>query len=145
MEERISLGPVGDLIGYHLRRASGVVGADFARVMAGTGMRQVLVGVLSIIAANPGINQGAIGRSLGIQRANMVSLMNELIDRDLVVRNVSPSDRRAFVFTLTDAGNVALGEAMARIRAHEKRVFGGLSAADIATMLDFLSRIQGAA
>ena len=141
-QDVIRLGPLEDLIGYHLRRAYGVVGSDFTRAMAGTGMRQVLFGILSIIAANPGINQGNVGRALGIQRANMVSLVNELVDGELVVRQVSPEDRRAFTFTLTDKGRSMLDDALARIRAHEEQVMSDLSVDERTTLLALLARIE---
>lgn len=140
-DDAIHLGPLEDLIGYHLRRASGVIAADFMRAMASTGMRQVLVGILSIIAVNPGINQGTVGRALGIQRANMVGLVNELVDAGLVVREVSAEDRRAFTFTLTADGEAMLADALARIREHEERMLGALSATERQTLLDLLGRI----
>ncbi len=141
-DETVRLGPLEDLAGYHLRRASAVVSADFARIMAGTGMRQVLVGILSIIAANPGINQGAAGRALGIQRANMVSLMNELVEARLVVRQVSAEDRRAFTFDMTPLGIATLDEALARIREHEERMMAGMSRAERQMLVDLLTRIE---
>ncbi|WP_229664524.1 MarR family winged helix-turn-helix transcriptional regulator [Sphingomonas metalli] len=141
-DDAIRLGPLEDLVGYHMRRASAVVGADFARAVSGTGMRQVLVGILSIIAANPGINQGMVGRALNIQRANMVSLVNELVDAGLVTREVSAEDRRAFTFTLTDRGRTTLDDALVRIRDHEERLLGSMSAQERATLLDLLSRIE---
>ena len=53
-DEAASLGVLAELIGYRMRRASGVIGTDFARALEGTGIRQVLFGILSIVAANPG-------------------------------------------------------------------------------------------
>jgi DNA-binding MarR family transcriptional regulator len=98
--EAANLGDLPVLVGYHLRRASSAFSADFARAVAGTGMRQVLFGILTVVGANPGINQGMVARILGIQRANMVSLINELVDSGAVDRRVSPEDRRAFALTL---------------------------------------------
>jgi len=141
-DDNVRLGPLEDLAGYHLRRTSAVVSADFARAMTGTGMRQVLVGILSIIAANPGINQGMIGRTLGIQRANMVSLATELLGAGLVERTVSAEDRRAFTFMLTAAGEATLADALDRIRTHEARLLAPLTPAERQTLLDLLARIE---
>ena len=69
--DEVGIGILGDLVGYHLRRASTVIGNDFAVALDGTRIRQVLFAILSIVKHNPGINQGAVGRALGIQRANM--------------------------------------------------------------------------
>ncbi|MEH3047306.1 MarR family winged helix-turn-helix transcriptional regulator [Sphingomonas adhaesiva] len=138
----ISLGALDTLVGYHIRRASSLMATDFTNAMAGTGIRQVLFGVLSIIAANPGINQSRIGEALGIQRANMVSLINELMAADFLTRKVSPDDRRAFVFELTAHGEHVVADALARIRQHEERLLSGFSAAERALLVEMLTRIE---
>jgi len=136
------IGALGPLAGYHLRRAFGAFAADFAAAMEGTGMRQVLVGILAVVAGSPGINQGAVGRVLGIKRANMVSLINELIDSGLIVREVDPGDRRAFTLEATDGGRAMLDDCLARIAAHEQRMLAGFSEEEKATLLDLLGRIE---
>jgi DNA-binding MarR family transcriptional regulator len=138
----LDIGTLAPLVGYHLRRASGAFALDFHEAVAGTGMRQVLFGILSIVAANPGVNQGAVGTSLGIKRANMVSLINELVDKGLIERVVAPEDRRAFSLTLTDAGNAMLKDCVARIQNHEAKMLAGLSVDERATLLKLLGRIE---
>ena len=141
-EDGVELGVLSGLAGYHLRRASGAFAADFLRAIDGTGMRQVLFGILSVVAANPDINQGAVGRSLGIQRANMVSLINELVDKGLVERRVSAGDRRAFALRLSEAGTTKLAECIDRISAHEEEMLSDLSVADRTRLIALLTRIE---
>lgn len=133
------------LTGYHIRRASSVFATDFAVAMAGTGMRQVLLGVLSVVATNPGISQGKVGVSLGIQRANMVSLANELIERGLIQRAVVPDDRRAFALTLTSAGEALTVDAIERIGRHEDALLADLSSAERMLFTQLLRRIHNKA
>jgi DNA-binding MarR family transcriptional regulator len=138
----VAIGNLDGLVGYHLRRASAVIGNDFARVLDGTGIRQVLFAILSVVNANPGINQGAVGRALGIQRANMVSLINELVDRQLIARETVPENRRAFSLTLSDSGSAIFADCVTRINAHEDRLLSDLTARERATLIDLLSRIE---
>ena len=91
---------------------------------------------------DPGINQGNAGRALGIQRANMVSLVTELVDAGLVLRVTAADDRRAFALTLTAAGKTKLEETLERIRAHEDRLLSGLSVAERRQLIDLLARIE---
>ena len=140
--EQEQVGALGPLVGYHLRRAFGAFAADFANAVEGTGMRQVLVGILAVVSGSPGINQGAVGRVLGIKRANMVSLINELVDMKLIERVVDPSDRRAFSLTVTDAGRTMLADCMAKIEAHERAMLAGFSEAERAMLLELLGRIE---
>ena len=138
----IAIGALDDLVGYHLRRTSAAFAADFAAAVAGTGMRQVLFGILSVVAANPGINQGNAGRALGIQRANMVSLVTDLVDRGLVAREVAADDRRAFALSLTAEGRKVMTACLEGIRAHEVAMLADLTLAERATLIDLLSRIE---
>ena len=141
LSDEANVGSLDDLVGYHLRRASSVFANDFSRTLGETGIRQVLFGILSIIAANPEINQGNVGRALGIQRANMVSLVNELVDRGLVRRETAADDRRAFALTLTPAGEVMVETCLERIRGHERRLLSDMTAQERVTLVDLLSRI----
>ncbi|AMB47068.1 MULTISPECIES: MarR family winged helix-turn-helix transcriptional regulator [Methylobacteriaceae] len=135
------LGAIEDLVGYHLRRASTAVRNDFARVIEGSGMRQVLFGILSVVEANPGINQGAIGRVLGIHRANMVVLVNELIEKGWISRRADEADRRAFVLDLTPEGQAVFAEVRRQLHAHEATLLAELDAAECAQLIALLRRI----
>jgi DNA-binding MarR family transcriptional regulator len=136
------IGRLSALVGYHLRRASGAFAVDFRDAVGDTGMRQVLVGVLAVVEANPGVKQGAVGAVLGIKPANMVSLINELVDQGLIERIVTPDDRRAFALSISPAGVAVLTECLARIGEHEARMLDQLSAEERATLLALLARIQ---
>jgi DNA-binding MarR family transcriptional regulator len=72
----------------------------------------------------------------------MVALINELVDKGLVDRAVDANDRRAFSLVLSSAGEAALTDAVQRIKAHERRMLADFSAADRATLLDLLGRIE---
>jgi DNA-binding MarR family transcriptional regulator len=137
-----ALGVLDELVGYHMRRASSVFANDFSRAVVGTGMRQVLFGILSIIEANPHINQGSVGRALGIQRANMVSLVNELVDTGLVRRETAAEDRRAFALTLTSSGEAMVKTCRERIHKHEAKLLTDLSADERAMLVAMLRRIE---
>jgi DNA-binding MarR family transcriptional regulator len=140
--DQVSIGVLAPLTGYHLRRASSAFGADFNAAMEGSGLRQVPFAVLAVVAANPGINQGSVGRVLSIKRANMVALINELVDLGLIDRAADPNDRRAFSLAPTPAGDTALADAVQRIHEHERRMLVDFSAADRATLLELLARIE---
>lgn len=135
------IGVLTPSIGFHLRRAHGAFVVDFSDALNGTGMRQILVGILAVIANKPGINQGAAGRILDIKRANMVSLINELVIARLVYRLVDPQDRRAFSLNLTDAGAAMLQQCLERISEHEKRMLEGFSEEELDQLRELLSRI----
>lgn len=136
------IGVLDELIGYHLRRASGAFGADFMVVMEGTGLRQALFAILAVVSKSPRINQSTVGKLLGIKRANMVSLINELTDMGLIDRMDDPQDRRALSLTVTEAGTALLQEGLQRIRGHEKRMLAGFTEGEKQILRELLRRIE---
>lgn len=141
--DALPLGVVDGMTGYHLRRASAVFAADFARTMDGLGMRQALFAILSIVMETPGVNQGAVGRALGIQRANMVALINDLVDRGLVDRTVAPADRRAFALRITDKGRDLVARCMILLDAHEDAMLAHLDTDERTMLVSLLRKIEG--
>lgn len=130
------------LVGYWLRRASNVMAADFARaVQEAGGLRSVLVSILAIVGANPGIGQTQLGRALNIQRANMVPLLSSLIDEGLICRKASAEDKRVFELYSTAEGTAKLENTKALILAHEKRLLSVLTASERRTLIALLAKI----
>jgi DNA-binding MarR family transcriptional regulator len=127
--------------GYKLHRAAHRLAADFLQCVGDTGMRPVLVSILSVVDENPDIRQGAVGETLGIARANIAPLMNELETLKLLRRARHASDRRAFAIRLTNKGERLLGECKARIRAHEGRMLRNLTRTERLDLLALLDKI----
>jgi DNA-binding MarR family transcriptional regulator len=132
---------LGSLVGYRLRRASNRLIGDFSATMAPLSLRPVLFAMLEVVRANPGIIQMGLGTELGIQRANLVPLVNELTGRGLIKRIPAPNDRRALAVYLTDEGARLLDEAEGLVRAHEERMLAALSRSERNKLLELLEKI----
>lgn len=111
--------PLETLLGYQLRRASNVMMADLGSRLQAIELRPVEASILTLIDANPGCTQSDLGRSLGIQRANMVPLMVGLTKATLVDR--APVSGRSQALRLTRTGTERLEMVRAIIEAHEAR------------------------
>lgn len=135
------VGILGELVGYRLKRAYSAFLTDFARALAGTQMRQALFGILALVAGDPGAKQGEIGRRLGIKRANMVALVNELSERRLVERRAANGDRRALALYLTPEGEAMLELCRARIAKQEQKMLAPFSPAERRMLVDLLTRL----
>lgn len=124
----IDYGPLADDAGYLLRRAQLWIFQDFIRTMAPLDLRPAQYSVLVIIRHNPGLSQIALACALGIERARLVRLLDQLEERDLVERRPSASDRRSHAMHLTAHGEKVLDEAATLIRRHHSAwmaEFGG--------------------
>lgn len=141
-DSHVSARHLSGLVGYHVRRASNAMVADFAAQLQELGIRPTLFAMLSILSENPGVSQGMLGRVLGVQRANMVPLVSELMERGLVERHDVPGDKRAFALHLTDAGARMFAECHARIDAHERRMLSRLDADERDALIRLLAKID---
>lgn len=119
-----------DIVGYHLRRASvhdlnGAVAA-----LEPVGARPITMSVLLSIIDAPGSTSADICRLLGIKRANIVGLLQQLEVRGLFVRKDDPADQRIQRLYPTDAGLATAQDWLARVRDHEEKTLRRLTAAE---------------
>lgn len=107
-------------LGYRIRRAQLWVFKDVSRRLAAFDISAAQFSVLSVIEANPGVNQLAIAQSLSIERAGLGRLVDHLERRGLVQRSASAINRRYYVLYLTQAGATLLGRLRPAIAESEK-------------------------
>lgn len=113
-------------LSYHLRRMSNQVQAEIARTLKDYDLRMITMSVLAVIVEHPGLRQSQLADALSIERPNLVSILDELEHRSLVVRERVPTDRRAYALTATPSGERLLRRAFAATEAVEERLFSGL-------------------
>ncbi|MFJ5546418.1 MarR family winged helix-turn-helix transcriptional regulator [Streptomyces sp. NPDC093225] len=98
-------------------------------------MRQF--GVLSVVEAEPGLNQRTVGAKLRIDRTTIVALVDELERTGLLERRRG-SDRRTFALHLTDRGAEVLhgaGEVMTEVHEEFLAPLSSLERAVLQTLL----------
>ena len=69
-------------------------------------------------------------------------VIDRLVDKRFVAREVSTKDRRARVLTLTDSGAAALAQVQAASQSVQDTICQGLSDADQAMLVELLTRIS---
>ncbi len=127
------------LIGYQLRRAQLAAFQNFAAATGG--MTPGRFGVLTLIAANPGLSQSDLAAALAIDRSTLVPVIDELEAKRLVARLPSPSDRRTNALHLTDEGEAARLDIEGRVRRHEDDMAGRLTSGERRQLVALLSRL----
>ncbi|WP_247527710.1 MarR family transcriptional regulator [Bradyrhizobium sp. 199] len=115
-------------LGYRIRRAQLWVFKDVSRRLAAFDISPAQFSVLSVIDANPGVNQLAIAQSLSIERAGLGRLVDHLERRGLVQRSASAINRRYYVLYLTPAGATLLGRLRPAIAESEKMLAAKIGA-----------------
>jgi DNA-binding MarR family transcriptional regulator len=79
---------------------------------------------------------------MDIERPNLVVIVDELERRDLITRDRSEHDRRAYSLNATPAGRMLCEKAVAALKAHEERLLRGLDDEAIAVMIRTLRIIE---
>lgn len=129
--------PLPNFPGYALRRAANATAAELSARLGETGLRQSDVSVLLLIGDNPGTTASALGRQLGIERANMVPLLKRLeglIDR-------APIDGKSQGLELSVAGRTRLAEAKRIVEAFEAELLARVPAEHRAHLLPALEAL----
>lgn len=97
--------------------------------------------VLAALAEFGSLSQAQIGRRLGVDRSDVVALINRLQDDKLVLRNPDPDDRRRNTIRLTTAGKRRLRRIDAQVDRAQDDVLACLDATDRQTLTTLLQRV----
>lgn len=116
----VALGDLSQSLGYRIRRAQLWVFRDVSQRLAPFDISPAQFSVLSVIDANPGVNQLAIAQVLSIERAGLGRMVDHLERRGLVTRAESSINRRYYLLHLTRKGAELLGRLKPMIAESEK-------------------------
>lgn len=97
--------------------------------------------VLVAIADADGPSQQEVADALGIDRATLVALADDLEARKLIRRTRSDQDRRAYALRLTSDGTAVMNEAHTLMEQCEAEFTAVLTPAERAQLADLLARL----
>lgn len=135
--------PLEDKLGYQLRRATLVTITALTEAYEALDLKMSEAIILRFVAANPGCNQSAIGRALGVKRTNMVPIVAGLEARGLLLR--PPADGRSNALHLTEAGQTLLGKVEKASAGIEERFYGDVPAALRAELIELCRKVRAKA
>lgn len=107
-------------------------------------LTQQHAGVLRLVDREPGINQRTLAERLGASPSWVVTLLDELQQRGLLVRTRSESDRRIQELRLTSAGETQLDGISKIVLEHERELTAPLSAEERDQLRKLLVRLAEA-
>ncbi len=124
-------------LGWMLDQANHAFGCEIAAALAPLGLGQRGFCVLSA-AADAELTQTRLAGLIGLDKTTMVVTVDELERRGLAERVASPTDRRARVIRVTDAGRERVAEGQAIVAAVQAEVLDVLPAAERNALLSGL-------
>jgi MarR family transcriptional regulator, lower aerobic nicotinate degradation pathway regulator len=107
----------------------------------GSGLSAFHYAVLALLEESPRETQAQIADALGYDRSLIVRLLDELEERELVLRKRDPEDRRRHVVKLTPAGRSMLVELRAIVQRLEDEFLAPLSAGEQETLHALLTKL----
>lgn len=144
---KLDRGPLPGLYGYNLRIAQVAVFENFVEVV-GQGLAGRMGGLtpgrfslLVLLKANPGINQTALSRGVGVDKSTLTPALDQLEKKGLIQRERTAQDRRTYALSLSPAGEALLAELMTKVLQHEKNIVAGLTPAERSTLNRLLKKM----
>lgn len=129
-------------VGFRLRRVQLAYKRQFATMAASSGFQIHDVGILSLIAKNPGATPSAIAAVLTLDPAQVTNILKDLERRGLVSKHKAAHDSRSRVFSLTDLGQAEYQRALQVIKQVEQSFVGDvLDEEEAKVLLDLLDRL----
>jgi MarR family transcriptional regulator, organic hydroperoxide resistance regulator len=103
------------------------------------------INVLANLAGHAPLTVGALAAATATRPTTLTSVLDRLVRRGYVARDVDPADRRSFLISLTPAGQQAAGTVSAAVRGLERDALTRVSPAQRAgffAVIDALSEAQ---
>ena len=128
-------------LGYRLRLAQILAYRNFEERITDHGATPRYLGLLGIVAANPGQPQNRLAEAVGLQKSSLVTILDRLEKDGILERRPVPEDRRAKGVWLTDHGEEVVAELSREALDHEDSLTRGISPEDRERLLDMLGQV----
>jgi DNA-binding MarR family transcriptional regulator len=107
-------------------------------VLEPLGLRPRHLVALTVLRDGGEVTQQALAEVLALDSTNVVGVLNELEQRELILRRRVPTDRRRHIVELTDGGRNLLARAEFALAAAEDDVLSALSAEQRVALAELL-------
>jgi DNA-binding MarR family transcriptional regulator len=131
--------------GYLLARLGESSRRRFHDALEPEGLHPRHFGVMTMVAAHPGLSQKQLHEKTAIDPSSMVAVIDELEAMGLAKRRPHPDDRRVHAIFLTDSGQATLERVRRLAASLQGDFFQALSADERRTLHTLLRKLAGEA
>ncbi|MEZ5750459.1 MAG: MarR family winged helix-turn-helix transcriptional regulator [Paracoccaceae bacterium] len=128
---------------FLVRSLSFLLRPESAELRAMAALEAGDIGVLSVVALNPGVNQNDLAASLVLKKSAITNVVQRLENRGLLRRQRSPHDRRANLIFLTEAGAELVAFTRTEIDRRTEDWFAGIDPDEREVFFSVLTRLIG--
>jgi DNA-binding MarR family transcriptional regulator len=127
--------------GHLIRRLNQISMALFFEETAPLALTSVQYAALNMIAEVPGIDQASLSNMIAFDKTTIVKVLDRLVEKGLITRTRSETDRRLNHLNITPKGSQLLKEIHPMLDRSDKRILAPLSEADQRSFMEMLSRL----
>lgn len=127
--------------GLLIRRLHQISVQTFANGTTELELNSVQYGALQAIGANPDIDQTSLSVMVDMDRTTAVKVLDRLVDRGLINRDVCPKDRRVRRMTITPEGKAFIKKHDGLAEATQQTLLAPLSADEQKQFMTMLRRL----
>ncbi len=127
--------------GFLLRRTHQISAAVFESACAEVGLTPAQYGVLTVLAAEPGLDQTRLARALAFDKVTVMRVLKGLEERRLVLRERSSVSRRQMTVSLTPQGQEVLQAAREPAERAYQRLLSPLSQSQRSQLIELLQTL----
>jgi DNA-binding MarR family transcriptional regulator len=132
--------PMGERMGYLLKRAQHALRTQMDQALASLGLTTPQYSVLSAVELSPGISNATLARAAFVTPQTMQGIVFDLEKLRLLRRREDPHHGRILQSELTKRGRVVLADAHKRVAAVETQMTARFSEKEIVALAVMLAR-----
>jgi len=141
----LDLGPLRDVLGFHVTLANIATVAVFERhVGQPFGLRKAEFSLLMLLLANGATPAKHLARTLRLSAPNLTMLIDRMQAKRWLRRERNPADGRSQLIVLSSEGLALARRAQAAAKAMEQGLLRRMSRAERAMLIELLGKLAGA-
>ena len=132
--------------GHLIRRLNQISVAVFSDRMAeiGVDLTPVQFAALTQIAKTPGQDQATVAGAIAYDKVTLGGVVDRLVQKGWLQRDVSPEDRRARVLSVTPRGLALLEQVTPVVQQFQSAILSGLTAQEQETLVALMAKATAA-
>jgi len=127
--------------GHLIRRLNQISMALFFEETTPLDLTSVQYAALNMIQEVPGIDQASLSSMIAFDKTTIVKVLDRLVEKGLITRTRSETDRRINHLNVTPKGSALLKEIHPMLDRSDKRILAPLSESDQRKFMEMLSRL----
>jgi DNA-binding MarR family transcriptional regulator len=127
--------------GHLIRRLNQISIALFLEEAGGHGLTPRQYAALKMIDEVPDIDQITLSNMIAMDKTTMVKVLDRLVEKGLVTRTRSPSDRRINMLNITAESQIILKQLESELDRCEQRILAPLSRTEQRQFLELMTKL----